>query len=314
MKKNTKIFLLAFSLLFISLPLLAPEAQAQTGLTYQLLEKIPGTSNLGSDLPGYVSALYKVALIVVTLSAVFMLSVGGFMYLTSAGNTAAMGTAKGIIFDSIIGLVIALSAWLILYIINPDLVKLSLTALPPVAVTQGPAPTPAGIGTLPPQSSVELARQILANGNITLATSGDCRSVSGPVTPRGNIQSVADGRRMAYCGPGANLCRTLPGDVCVDDYLRPSETMLRAIWTVGQSMSFTINSIAGGPHTPGSAHYAGRAIDISSPISQALLDAFVAAGAVAPRGNAASMCERNGVNVGCAAGSGANHLHLVFPG
>lgn len=133
-----------------------------TGLNYQLLEKIPGTSGLGSDLPGYVSAIYKIALIVVTLSAVLMLSVGGFMYLTSAGNTSAMGSAKTVIVDALIGLVIALAAWLVLYIINPDLVKVSLSTLPPVSGGQTYQTTPVTPGTgapgtcggLTPQSGI----------------------------------------------------------------------------------------------------------------------------------------------------------------
>ncbi len=316
MLKNTKIFFIAFVLFFVSFSPFIPAAQAQpTGLQYQLLEKIPGTDTLGNDLPGYVNAIYKIALIVVTLSAVLMLSIGGFMYLTSAGNTSAMGTAKGIIYDSIIGLVIALSAWLILYIINPDLVEISLTALPPVTMTSAPAASPGSVGTLPPASSVELAANILASGNITLPSSGDCRSSSGFVSPRSNIRSIADGERADYCTNGC----TSAAIGCITEGTTLSNTMLRAIWRVGGpapeglNMSFTITSISGGSHANGSTHYAGRGIDIV-PVTQALMDAFVAAGAAAPNGNAASMCENTrGVNVGCASGSGADHIHLVFP-
>ena len=314
MKKNTKAFLVILSFLSMSL-VFAPETQAQApqaGLQYQLLEKIPFTENVsGSDLPSYVSALYKVALIVVTLSAVLMLSIGGFMYLTSAGNTASMGNAKGIIYDSLIGLVIALAAWLVLYIINPDLVKISLKVLPPVTPLTGQAGSPEGLGTLPPESSVELAKQILANGNVVLASSGDCKSPSGTVSPRKSVEDVAAGKRMAACFAGPK-CAAEGDKGCADDAVRPSETMLKAIWTVGQSQRFTITSISGGPHAANSAHYKGQAIDIS-PATQVLMDAFLKEGAAAPNGQAASMCEdRNGKNVGCA-GGGADHIHLVFP-
>ena len=56
-----------------------------------------------------------------------------------------MGTAKGVIFDSIIGLVIALTAYLLLYVINPDLVNVTLNGLSPVSVPGAPptAPPPA---------------------------------------------------------------------------------------------------------------------------------------------------------------------------
>lgn len=120
----------------------SPTTPSTGGLKYTLLEKIPGyASTDGSDLPGYVKAIYRMALMVVVLSALFMLSVGGFMYLTSAGNTAAMSTAKSVIFDSIIGLIIALVAWLLLNTINPDLVNVTLNGLSATKVTE-PMPVP----------------------------------------------------------------------------------------------------------------------------------------------------------------------------
>lgn len=130
MLKNKK-FLVFFLLLTFATGTLfvVADTNAATGLQYIPLEKIPGTDGLGSDLPGYVLALYKFALIAIILSAVFMLSIGGFFYLTSAGNTSALSTAKSIIFDALIGLVIALAAYLILNVINPDLVRVSINGL-----------------------------------------------------------------------------------------------------------------------------------------------------------------------------------------
>lgn len=316
MKIYTSFFLALFFALCLTFSL-AATSQAQS-LDYQLLENIPGTENIsGSDLPAYVSALYKIALVVVTLSAVLMISIGGFLYLTSAGNTASMSNAKGIIFDAIIGLIIALSAWLVLYIINPDLVKVSLTTLPPL-----PAAIPStsnqtsysGTGTPPPESAIDLANEILSNSNITLAANGTCSSISGQVTPRKNIQDVANGNLMAACYGGAT-CASMGDRGCADNVVRPSNTMLYAIWAVGQNYSFTITSISGGPHTLNSKHYTGQAIDIT-PVSQTLLDAFVAEGAITPSGNATSMCEKvidkKATSVDCTTG-GANHIHLVFP-
>ncbi len=310
MNINTKFATLVFALMVAFLPFAGTPVQAQsTGLQYQLLEKIPGTDNLGSDLPGYVSAIYKISLVVVTLSAVLMLSIGGFMYLTSAGNVASISTAKGIITDSLIGLIIALSAWLILYIINPDLVKISLGNLPPAQTTTAPPATaPGSIGTLPSGSDSELAEEILNTGNIGLNSTGSCSSPSGQVTPQKNIADIAHGKQAAKCS--AN-CQTKGSSGCVDNGTNLSNKMLAAILAVGKTMSFTITSVAGGPHAGDSKHYSGSAIDIV-PVNQALLDAFVKAGAFPPNGNAASMCEKDGKNVGCS-GAGANHIHLIFP-
>jgi hypothetical protein len=51
----------------------------------------------------------------------FMIMVGGYMYMTSAGNSASTGKAKGIITDALIGLILALCSWILLNTINPDL-------------------------------------------------------------------------------------------------------------------------------------------------------------------------------------------------
>jgi len=54
-----------------------------------------------------------------------MIMVGGFMYITSAGNKAQTGKAKTIITDSIIGIIMALTSYILLYTINPSLVQLT---------------------------------------------------------------------------------------------------------------------------------------------------------------------------------------------
>lgn len=325
---------LVFSFIGTSTPAMAdlwgntPDGSASTssttstGLPYQLLEKIPGTDGLnGSDLPGYLKAIYRIALIVVTLSAVLMLSVGGFMYLTSAGNTASISSAKGIIWDSLIGLVIALSAWLVLNVINPDLVGGDVeSTFSPV-----PTDTSAPIGALPSGSDQELARKILDKSSIQFSSSCSCKSPAGPVCPRNSIADVAEGKRTAKCSNG---CATKGTAGCTENATGLSNRMLAAILAVGERHQFTITSVTGGSHSPTSKHFSGNAIDIS-PVNQTLMEAFVQAGAIAPAGspiqscqaagnkacgsgNGASMCEKNGINVGCNSGAG-DHIHLIFP-
>lgn len=174
MRKNKKIFLLFFLLIFlVSIPY-APKTDAAE-LQYTLLEKIPGfASTDGSNLPEYVKAIYKVALVVIVLSALFMLSVGGFMYLTSAGNTSAMGTAKSVIFDSLIGLVIALTAWLLLNVINPDLVNVTLNGLSATPVVLPGAPAPVTPVPVAGRYSNTDAVAELTKAGISVTSSGNC--------------------------------------------------------------------------------------------------------------------------------------------
>lgn len=278
------------------------------GLKYTLLEKIPGfTSTDGSDLPGYIKAVYNLALVVIVLSAVLMLSVGGFMYLTSAGNSSAMGTAKGVIFDSLIGLVIALTAWLLLSVINPDLVNVSLNGLSAVAVPGGGPVPPPSPGVVPTGTTIDLAKQIAGLG--VLQGSGECSSPSGAVSPKSDIQNLIDNKAMSVC---SSTCKSKGSNGCTDNVVTPNITLLKAIVTVKSTLGFTITSIAGGAHSLTSDHYAGNALDIAPP-TQALLDAFVANGAKADTGNkGGSFCEsKDASRVVCASGQ-ADHIHIKF--
>ena len=76
------------------------------GTTYTPLENVPLIK--GTTFQAYVEGIYNLALVLIVLCAVFMLTIGGFTYLTSAGNTAAISSAKHIIYGSLIGLVLAL--------------------------------------------------------------------------------------------------------------------------------------------------------------------------------------------------------------
>ncbi len=117
---------------------------------YQLLEQIPGSSNATGLLNTYLEDLYRFTFWTIAIAVVFMLTVGGFMYLTSAGNTSRMESAKTVIFDAILGLILALVAWLFLYVINPDLVNVRL---PSISITPATAPTAPTPPVTPPTGS-----------------------------------------------------------------------------------------------------------------------------------------------------------------
>ena len=107
--------------------LIVPPTLAQ--YDYTPMEKIPGTTEDISAFPDYIKAIYKFALWSVGIAALLMVSVGGFMYFSAAGNTSKLDKAKIVIRDSIFGIVAVLTAYLLLYTINPDLVGVSLSGL-----------------------------------------------------------------------------------------------------------------------------------------------------------------------------------------
>ena len=109
---------------------------------YTPLEHIPGFESAGSDFPAFVLGLYQFGIWVIGICAILMITVGGFMYLISAGNTSKMENAKKIITDALLGLIIALGAYFLLYTINPNLVNVTINIKP---LTTGTGTT--GVGT-----------------------------------------------------------------------------------------------------------------------------------------------------------------------
>lgn len=123
-----KKFFVASTLLIIAILFCSQQALG----SYTPLEPIPGTSGgvaAIKEFPAYVNAVYKFAIWAVGLSALLMISIGGFMYFSSAGNTSKAEGGKKIIADALYGLIAVLLAWVILNTINPHLVNISLTSV-----------------------------------------------------------------------------------------------------------------------------------------------------------------------------------------
>ncbi|KKP68617.1 MAG: hypothetical protein UR66_C0004G0017 [Candidatus Moranbacteria bacterium GW2011_GWE1_35_17] len=121
-------FFLVASVLILAVLFLGDQA----GAVYEPLEPIPGTSGGTSaikEFPAYVNAIYKFAMWSVGIAALLMISIGGFMYFTAAGNNSKMESGKKVIADALYGLIAVLFAWIILNTINPDLVNISVKSV-----------------------------------------------------------------------------------------------------------------------------------------------------------------------------------------
>ncbi len=232
---------------------------AATGLNpgskYIPLEKIPFIES-AVTFQDYVAGIYTVGLILIVLCAVFMLTIGGFTYLTSAGNTAAISSAKHIIYGSLIGLVLALVSYIILNTLNPDLVNVNISTLQPVATSTSPGGGAAGGGggggsvtsNLPAQ---EAAKKLLAHQNVTLGTSSGNTCPGGNASAKDNLNQVAAGKGMTRCPCGGG------------GSIGASSTLLNSLVDIANAgANFRINFIAGACHSGGSSHYGGTAVDI----------------------------------------------------
>ena len=77
----------------------------------------------GEAIGECISQIYTVSLSLVGIVAFVQIVWGGFLVLTSAGNTSKYGEAMNKIKNAILGIVLLFSSYLILNTINPDLVN-----------------------------------------------------------------------------------------------------------------------------------------------------------------------------------------------
>ena len=90
--------------------------------TAHALVELPDLSTT-QDIGAFVSQIYTFSLTVVGIIVFVRFIYAGFLYLTAAGNTSNTARAKSIMTNAIVGVILLFSAYLILYVINPDLVK-----------------------------------------------------------------------------------------------------------------------------------------------------------------------------------------------
>ena len=89
-----------------------------------------GTKLTGcSDLKVLVKYLYEWGVFLGGMALFFVLLIGGFLYLTSAGDPAKMKDARDRISSALIGFVLLFSIYIILNIINPELVVLTVPSM-----------------------------------------------------------------------------------------------------------------------------------------------------------------------------------------
>ncbi len=120
------IFISLYSLVLVAVPIFARAATFDipcTPSTTPITEPATGTSH-NTDLFDCVNQLYKYALIISSITAVFMIIIAGYMYIFSGGNTGKVSTAKSFITTSLLGIAMLLVGFLLLKQINPELLSI----------------------------------------------------------------------------------------------------------------------------------------------------------------------------------------------
>lgn len=126
-------YTIALAVILISVFALYSAASAQ----YKITTSLPGTGIRAGDnvnqisVTSYVSQIYTGALALVGLIAVAAITYWGIIYTASGGNASKISDAKDGIKNAIFGVLLLISAFLILQTINPALVNLGGSTLNP---------------------------------------------------------------------------------------------------------------------------------------------------------------------------------------
>jgi len=128
--------------------------------TYVPLEPLPGVNQTGLGFADYISGMFRLFITLGALFAVLMIVLAGISYMTSS-SPLDLSKAKDRMWAALYGLLLLVACWLILYTINPNLLRFDLftqtlnttaqkNTAPASGATGGPsptvyaAPTPAG--------------------------------------------------------------------------------------------------------------------------------------------------------------------------
>lgn len=105
--------------------------------SYTLIEKLPGLNTTSLTLSSYLGWLFPFILTIVAILAVIMIVIGG-LELIGGGSEGLKTNGKKKIEGAIYGLLLAVSAYLILNTINPNLVGTSLSINTATTVVHSP--------------------------------------------------------------------------------------------------------------------------------------------------------------------------------
>jgi hypothetical protein len=127
---NQKLFL---RLAIISLIILNFNTTLAGTVTYQSYTNFPGVGRI-SSLCQLITALWLLGFAVLLTSVLGMFLYGGYIYVTAGVNAGKVNQAKEIFTNTITGLIIGLSIFIIINVINPGLLQ-GNCSIPPIGST-----------------------------------------------------------------------------------------------------------------------------------------------------------------------------------
>jgi hypothetical protein len=168
-----------------------------------------GSTNSVTGLPQYIATGYRFLVGIVAIVATIMVVYGGFRYLIGSA-TEDVKTGKEIITDAIIGMIIVLGAYVILYTVNPATLTLQMPALPKIKRVEY------GLNIAPPSNTYGGRRQcsfdsqcaaVPAGANTQAVPEGKCLLIRNPAEQGlGHFSSEDTSGGICSTGNAGSLC------------------------------------------------------------------------------------------------------------
>lgn len=204
---------------------------------------------------------------------IIVLIAGGFIYLTSGGNPKKTEQAKSLLTSAIVGIVIALAAFLIVDTILKTLVRQDFTwpSWKAITTTSCPnpiAPTPVDLSKLPKPTdntlTPELKAQLATNLRNNVSTSADCKDKEGyPANALLTIEELSRKLPVTVCSSGCTGKNVCAPNTSVNVSTKMLSTLHKLYEFSSIGIDFTITSITTGDHSSVSCHYSGNCVDIT---------------------------------------------------
>ncbi len=125
MKKCFNIFILGTAIVWFLTPVYV------FGQMPRLLESLPSIGPTpvyeGGDITNYFQWVFSFGISLAGIFAVLMIVIGGIEYVAAYGDPNRISSARNRINQALLGLLLAICAWLILYTINPNFIKGTFT-------------------------------------------------------------------------------------------------------------------------------------------------------------------------------------------
>jgi len=117
---------------------MTPLANKALAAMIQINTNLPGKgATTGQNaVGGFIQNFYTFALLISGILAFGAIVWGGIRYATGRGNSSSESEGKSWITNALIGLLLLAGAWIILQTINPNILNLTLPALPGIQPAQ----------------------------------------------------------------------------------------------------------------------------------------------------------------------------------